>query len=175
MEIVKLSKEMNEKKIVFEYMTSGHYKVTENNHKDNYNLSLTYEEFAQPISKSFTDVLVGDYLENPQSFGVYIDQDIVGYLVVNFEEYNNRMRITQLLVDQRFRRQGIGKSLMSYAEKLATSVNARALVLETQTCNIPAITFYKKCGYKIIGIDLISYSNTDVDNQEVRLEMAKLL
>lgn len=49
------------------------------------------------------------------------------------------------------------------------------IVLETQTCNESAIAFYKKNGFEIIGFDLYSYSNTDPENHEVRIEMGRKL
>lgn len=49
------------------------------------------------------------------------------------------------------------------------------IVLETQSCNENAIAFYKRNGFAIIGFDLYSYSNTDPERHEVRIEMGKKL
>lgn len=49
------------------------------------------------------------------------------------------------------------------------------VVLETQTCNTNAISFYKKNGFEIIGFDLYAYSNEDLDRHEVRIEMGRIL
>lgn len=57
----------------------------------------------------------------------------------------------------------------------AVKSGARMAVLETQTCNEKAVSFYKKNGFNIIGFDLFAYSNTDMERQEVRIEMGKLL
>jgi hypothetical protein len=45
------------------------------------------------------------------------------------------------------------------------------LVLETQTCDVPAINFYLKFGYELIGFDTAAYSNEDIEKREVRLEL----
>ena len=45
------------------------------------------------------------------------------------------------------------------------------LVLETQTCDVPAINFYLKFGFELIGFDAAAYSNEDVEKKEVRLEL----
>ena len=50
---------------------------------------------------------------------------------------------------------------------------ARMLVLETQSCNDPAICFYRKMGFSLIGFDLTAYSQADVEKKEVRLEFAR--
>ena len=57
----------------------------------------------------------------------------------------------------------------------AKSCGARMSVLETQSCNENAIAFYKKNGFEIIGFDLYSYSNTDPERHEIRVEMGKKL
>ena len=51
-------------------------------------------------------------------------------------------------------------------------------VLETQSCNENAIAIaiavYRKNGFEIIGFDLYSYSNTDPERHEIRIEMGKI-
>jgi ribosomal protein S18 acetylase RimI-like enzyme len=60
---------------------------------------------------------------------------------------------------------------MQHAIKLAKEKGARMLVLETQSCNVKAIQFYLKHGYKLIGFDTAAYSNQDIEKKEVRLEL----
>ena len=38
-----------------------------------------------------------------------------------------------------------------------------------------AIAFYRRYGFEIIGFDLYSYSNTDPEKNEVRVEMGRKL
>lgn len=59
--------------------------------------------------------------------------------------------------------------------KEASALKARMVVLETQTCNENAIAFYRRYGFEIIGFDLYSYSNTDPEKNEVRVEMGRKL
>lgn len=70
---------------------------------------------------------------------------------------------------------GIGTQLMNTILEEATLSGARMAVLETQTCNENAISFYKKHGFEIIGFDLYAYSNADPKRHEVRIEMGKFL
>jgi ribosomal protein S18 acetylase RimI-like enzyme len=81
------------------------------------------------------------------------------------------MRVWEFLVKEEFRRMGIGSLLMNFAVKVAKEKGARMLVLETQSCNVPAITFYLKQGFNLIGFDSAAYSNEDIDKREVRFEM----
>ena len=73
------------------------------------------------------------------------------------------------------RSKGVGTALMNTILKAAEATGARMIVLETQSCNESAVAFYKKNGFDIIGFDLYSYSNTDPENHEVRIEMGKKL
>ncbi len=175
MEIIELSRECDSTEIIFEYVTKGHYKAYMIDSEGKFGVEFVYEEFKSEISKSFTDILVPNYLDYPRSFAAKINDKIVGYIVIDHEKYNNRIRIAQFLVLHPFRNQGIGRSLMDKAEEVAISLGARALILETQSCNIPAIRFYHSCGFRFIGCDLTCYSDTDIENCEVRLELGKPL
>ena len=175
MNIIELSETANTTPIVFDYVTQGHYKAILMESEGSFGVEFAYEPFEQEISKSFTDILVPDYLENPKSFAAMINDEIAGYIVVNHEKYNNRIRIAQFLVLNPHRGQGIGRALMNKAEAYARDLGARAMILETQSCNIPAIRFYMSYGFRFVGCDLQCYSNQDIDNKEIRLELGMML
>jgi ribosomal protein S18 acetylase RimI-like enzyme len=59
---------------------------------------------------------------------------------------------------------------MNHAVKLGKEKGARMLVLETQSCDVPAIGFYLRFGFELIGFDAAAYSNEDIAKKEVRLE-----
>lgn len=56
----------------------------------------------------------------------------------------------------------------------AKASGARMSVLETQSCNKNAIAFYRKNGFEIIGFDVYSYQNADLERHEIRIEMGKM-
>ena len=92
------------------------------------------------------------------------------------ENWNNRFRISNICVfEDAARGSGVGTRLMAAIQQEAATRRARMIILETQTCNENAISFYKKNGFDIIGFDLYSYSNTDPERHEVRIEMGKKL
>lgn len=155
--------------LIFTYQSKGYYKVIKNEAHTTF--EFVYEAFKKPVKKSFTGSLYPSYYEAAEAFGYFDKNQIIGFLEVNHERYNNRLRITEFLVLDCFRKQGIGRLLMAYAITLAKKHGCRAVILETQTCNDGAIAFYQAMGFKIIGFDLISYSNEDIARQEVRLEM----
>lgn len=72
------------------------------------------------------------------------------------------------------RSKGAGMLLMNAISDAAKASGARMSVLETQSCNENAIAVYRKNGFEIIGFDLYSYSNTDPERHEIRIEMGKI-
>ena len=108
--------------------------------------------------------------------GAFEGEKLLGYVEGSHEKWNNRFRISNICVfDGKVRNRGIGTLLMETITEAAKSCGARMIVLETQSCNENAIAFYKKNGFEIIGFDLYSYSNTDPERHEIRVEMGKKL
>jgi GNAT superfamily N-acetyltransferase len=55
--------------------------------------------------------------------------------------------LTELFVEEACRRQGVGRALMAYAERLARESGAKALVLLTGLGNARGQAFYRALGY----------------------------
>ncbi len=87
------------------------------------------------------------------------------------EEWSNRLMVTELWVHEKLRRQGIAHALMAVAKEQAILEHRRAIILETQSCNVAAISFYESEGFAPIGIDSCCYSNRDLERKEVRINM----
>lgn len=100
---------------------------------------------------------------------------LVGILEVEAETWRNTALVWALFVDKAWRGQGVGAKLLREAEKWAKRKRFRAMVLETQTNNVPAIRFYEKHGYAINGFDRYFYSNQDTEKKEVAVFMYKIL
>lgn len=142
-------------------------------------LSFTYklENLGTPYEHDSYDTLFQEYWQDPTAFGVFIDDcnEPVAFLEVAREYWNSRLVITQLLVREDLRGKGIGKMLVDKAKDVARFEDFRMITLETQSCNVPAISFYKKNGFVFSGTNIFFYSNDDISEDEVMLEMAFLL
>lgn len=173
MELVELLKDQYKgQKFISRYKTKGYFdfEVQENN------FHLTYKKFDAEKEMSFEDHFFGDWLENPIGFGAFENGRLLGYVEGTHEKWNNRYRISNICIfDEVHRRKGIGSKLMQRILRTAKESGARMVVLEIQTCNEKAIAFYKKHGFQIIGFDLYAYTNTDLERNEVRLEMGLIL
>lgn len=160
-------------KIVYE--TSGYYDLVESEAEGGPRFDLIRCEFDHKITKSFDVDLAPDYYENALDYCICENKQVIAILEIAHELWNNRLRITEIWVHENYRLKGIGSMLIDFATDKAVEFGARSLVLETQSCNLPAIDFYLKKGFKIIGFDQTAYTNQDVERHEVRFEMGKKL
>jgi ribosomal protein S18 acetylase RimI-like enzyme len=94
---------------------------------------------------------------------------LVGFLDAEIEPWRNVVKIWDVLVDEEHRRQGIGTELTRRAQEFAAKNNCRALVVETQTTNWPALNFYLKMGFQVCAVDDHFYTNRDLERKEVAL------
>lgn len=159
----------------YQYWTDSYYDLILEKEEQAWRVHLHLKSFDRRVEKLSESVMFNTYVENPLAFkAVHLRED-VGYLQLGHERWNNRLRIWEILVRPEYRRSNIGTQFIRVAIEQAKMVGARALVLETQSCNIPAINFYLKQGFQLIGFDLANYSNWDQQRREIRLEMGLTL
>lgn len=94
---------------------------------------------------------------------------IVGILDMTPEEWNSTVWVWNLMLDHTIRRQGIGKALFDRAADWARRYGYRALIVETQTNNVPACKFYVAMGCHLDGLRMAYYHNDDLQRGEVAL------
>jgi ribosomal protein S18 acetylase RimI-like enzyme len=171
LEIIEIVKGSVEKvELTYTYTTSSHFEVYLKQDVDSWNLGLELKALGHTIEKTSKSKLFEKHIENPRAYKCMLGQSSVALLQISLETWNNRLRIWDLLVEKEWRQMGAGRFLMDFTKKEAKALGARAIVLETQSCNVPAINFYLKQGFQLIGLDLTHYSNDDVARKEVRLE-----
>ena len=114
-----------------------------------------------PEEYDFPDKLYEDHWENAYAWGVVIDGKLIAAIETCPEAWSNRLRITELWVDDEYQKQGIGHTLMEMAKEQLRRERRRAIILETQSCNVNAIDFYLHEGFTLIGFDSCCYKNND--------------
>ena len=75
----------------------------------------------------------------------------------------DELQIDNLAVSERYRRQGIGGTLLNAALKVAASLGARSATLEVRSANAPAISFYVKERFTPVGLRKRYYANPPDD------------
>ena len=127
---------------------------------------------CDPVEKGFSDELFADWLEAPVAYGAFRYGELIGFVEGSRESWHDVFRISNVFVAEGERGRGIGTRLMEYIiETARESGEYRAVMLETQSCNYPAICMYKKLGFSLCRIDIGEYSNSDVENREVRIDL----
>ena len=175
-EIVHLPKEKWKGTIIpIRYSTDTYYDVVVDKRGKGFVIEIEKKEFTVPVTHTpeeydYPDKLYEDHWENAYAWGVLDAGKLVAAIETDLELWSNRLRITELWVDEEYQKQGIGHGLMEMAKEQARRERRRAIILETQSCNVNAIDFYQHEGFTLIGMDTCCYKNNDLERKEVRLE-----
>lgn len=158
--------------ILFSYESEIYYDLRLFDTPEGFSADFVRMPFPQVKTISFVTKLYEPFLDAPEAFGIFEEEKLTAVLEISPETWNRRLRITNLWVDNDARRHGFGHELIEYAKQIARERSYRAVVLETQTCNAGAIAFYRSQGFSLMGFDSLAYSNEDIDQKEVRVELA---
>lgn len=175
-EIVNLPKEKWKGTIIpIGYKTDKYYDVIVNKIDKGFTIEIEKKDFTEPVIHTpeeydFSDKLYQDYWENAYAWGVLVNDELVAAIETDPELWSNRLRITELWVAEEYQKQGIGHGLIEMAKEQARRERRRAIILETQSCNVNAVDFYQHEGFSLIGMDTCCYKNNDLQRKEVRLE-----
>ncbi len=163
---------LQDREVMFQYESPGHYKVDIKETQDGWSISLKKENFPQPFQKRETELVITHYKGNSEIHGAFVEGREAGFIQFEHQAHNGSVRIWDIDVAPEFRRMGVGKALMDRCKARSGELGARRMVLETQTCNLKAIAFYRAMGFDLAGFDASFYQNNDIERGEVRLEMA---
>ena len=152
----------------FRYTTDRYYRVC----ADEMGFRLELRSFPAPVKKAFDSELFASFLEDPVALGAFDGENLVGVVEGSMEDWHQVFRISNVLVQESYRRSGTGSALMQRMIHHARAIpECRGVILETQSCNYPAICFYRKHGFLLNRIDIREYSNEDIQRCEVRLDL----
>lgn len=175
-EIVHLPKDNYKGTIIpIRYQTEQYYDVIVNKTEQGFCIEIEKKNFEAPVvhypeEYDFPDKLYADHWENAYAWGVLAEDELIAAIETDQELWSNRLRITELWVAEKYQKQGIGHTLIETAKEQARRERRRAIILETQSCNVNAIDFYQHEGFTLIGMDTCCYKNNDLQRKEVRLE-----
>ncbi len=179
-EIIHLPKDKWKGTIIpIKYTTDKYYDVIVNKTDKGFAIEIEKKDFTEPVTHTpeeydFPDKLYEDHWENAYAWGVLVNNELVAAIETYQELWSNRLRITELWVAEEYQKQGIGHALIEMAKEQARRERRRAIILETQSCNVNAVDFYQHEGFSLIGMDTCCYKNNDIQRKEVRLEFGWL-
>ena len=100
-----------------------------------------------------------EMIDNKNIFVAKLDGVVVGYIIVEIKEkeavgykYRKEMNIDAMVVDEKYRGQGIGFSLLDYIKEYAKSLDCTDLRLTVNEENEAAINLYEKFGMRVKNI-----------------------
>jgi len=81
--------------------------------------------------------------------------------------WNNSIWLIDIRSDQSARRRGVGTTLMRHVQDVARATRVRGISVESQINNYPALRFYEKNGFEVVGFNDHLYTNRDYEDQDV--------
>jgi GNAT superfamily N-acetyltransferase len=114
--------------------------------------------------------LADDWVRRSMMYTAYVGQDPAGYISLLERGADSVVWVTDLVVNEVNRRQGVGSALLTAAQEWASARSHRRLILEMPSKNLPAIRIAQKFGYEFCG-----YNDHYYLNQDVALFFAKAL
>lgn len=162
------------------YVSNHKYEVIHSETDDLISFTLRLIPLEIPYVKKyeFNDETIDIYrpfLKSGFSFGAYDGDRLVGLAVSEVHAWNNTLWVHDFYVAETHRGRGIGKRLMERVASIASDAGLRAIVCETQNKNAVGIKIYKKLGFRLQGIDLIHYRNSDYPEGEIAVFMKRRL
>ncbi len=163
--------------IMMKYTTEEYYDLEISESDEVFGARMIRKKFEIPVTHTpeeydFPDGLYQDHWENAEAYGIYTEENgkktMKACIEVCPEEWSNRLMVTELWVHDTLHRQGIGTALMNKAKEIARAQGRRAIILETQSCNVRAIAFYRSQGFELLGFDKCCYTNRDIERHEIR-------
>jgi len=161
----------------FNYTSQHYYDIVIDRLDNGFNVSLIKKPFNEEYVNvpNEKDKLFQPWWDDIKAWGIVEDGRLIAAIETAVEEWSNRLRVTELWIDEAYRREGIATALMDIALERAKDEKRRVLMLETQSRNEGAISFYLNYGFTLIGFDSCAYRNNDLSRKEVRLELGMLL
>jgi ribosomal protein S18 acetylase RimI-like enzyme len=135
--------------------------------KENGQIQVVFRSvrLPRPITVSYPRnpfSLADEWAQRSEITVASIDDQIVGYSCILEHSYATTAWITDLVVSQEMRRQGIGSVLIAAAQEWATDRGAKNIFLEMPSKNYPAIQLALKSGFEFCGYNDHYYITQDV-------------
>lgn len=170
--------------IPLKYTTECYYDLETVIDENGFRVQMIKKPFDTPVTHSpeeydFPDALYQDHWEKAEAYGIVAEKDgrkeLLACIEICPEEWSNRLMVTEMWVADHLHRQGLGTRLMNVAKEKAKQQGRRAIILETQSCNVGAISFYRSQGFELIGYDTCCYTNIDIERREIRFNFGYFL
>ena len=125
-----------------------------------------------PHTKRFQpdEIDYSTYISNPDKmvFFAFVEGDLAGQIRV-LKWWNGYAYIGSIVVDDKYRRQGVGRVLMDRVADWSKANGLPGIMLETQSNNVAACRLYERCGFVMGGFDEYLYKGLNPATDEIAL------
>ncbi|WP_017547398.1 GNAT family N-acetyltransferase [Salinicoccus carnicancri] len=120
--------------------------------------STVVPSFDEVKEEFLLDVPPGIDIKNKEVYGVYMEEDLIGFLDILFNYPNSHIcMIGYLVIDQSYRKHGIGQKVYNHAVAYAKGRDMRKIRLSVVKENEPAVGMWKKQGFETIDEEVTEY------------------
>ena len=123
-------------------------------------LDMVYDLETDAYQFPWTKQIIRDcILYNYDSYSVFFGDRIIGYVIskISYPETH----ILNLTVNSKFRKNGVGTTLIQLIIDDARIRNSRDIILEVRSSNTAAQSLYKKLSFQRIGLRKDYYESKD--------------
>ena len=113
--------------------------------------------------------------ERSALFGAFEDNQLIGLASVRMHASTRWAEITDLRVEASCRRQGVGRNLLDFCERLALKRGMHGLRIACADTNPGLCQFCEHCGFSLAGVDTRALAYTDSERDKPIARRAALL
>lgn len=92
---------------------------------------------------------------------VVVDGRVIGFAFIQVWRWNRVAWVGDVLIDESYRNQGFGSSLLRRIEDRARELGCQ-VIMDAPPTTHPVVSYYLKRGYRICGFNDRYYADTDV-------------
>lgn len=139
--------------------------------RTNYNQCIelkTSEEQKRFVAPNIFSLVQSAYEPNLYPLGIYKNNEMVGFILYDFDDEINGWSMSRFMVDERFQNQGIGKeALKKFIEFFIEKYGHVQLHTSAEIDNTIAINLYESFGFK--KLEVFEYESDGVIYKEFRM------
>ena len=87
---------------------------------------------------------LNEMIAQRHSFGAFDNDELIGWVICDFREWNNSLFIENMLISEKYRGQNVGRLLIKSVNREARDLQCRIVELETQNTIILLFSFTGK-------------------------------
>ena len=158
------------------YTTTTVYKLERSEHPSGVRWELAARELSHHFIKRYDDgdlkAMIESYADTTRTEDISFlaarrGGVVAGMLAYQRLHWNNSLWLLDIRVREEGRRSGAGTELVKALQFSCGLRGYRGISVETQINNYPAIQFYLRQGFQIVGFNETLYTNDDLQDQDV--------